>query len=168
MANERLRAAIRTAGYSAHELAVAVGADPRAVERWIDLGVEPVPSLRREVALLLRRPEDELWPRRGSRLDPNGPYQPRAVGRAAATLVPGWLLTLGGLVLVWVGVAVQASFSASNDETGLSGDAVAAWLFGGVALVAGAGFLLVTTYRYVAQRDEEYTMAVDRHTRPST
>lgn len=62
MANERLRDALNSAGFSSHDVAREVGVDPKTVERWIGQGRMPYPKHRGRVASLVGESESYLWP----------------------------------------------------------------------------------------------------------
>lgn len=62
MPNERLRAAIATAGLGLEDVAARVEVDPKTVERWITTGRLPHRSHRFVTAQLLGRDEAYLWP----------------------------------------------------------------------------------------------------------
>ncbi|KAA5829568.1 helix-turn-helix transcriptional regulator [Saccharopolyspora hirsuta] len=62
MANERLRAALRAAGFTLQELAQQVEVDTKTVERWISLERVPHRRTRRKVAELVKTDEVQLWP----------------------------------------------------------------------------------------------------------
>lgn len=57
MANERLRAAIATAGLTIEDVAARAEVDPKTVERWIRLGRLPHRAHRFATAKLLGRDE---------------------------------------------------------------------------------------------------------------
>jgi hypothetical protein len=60
--NQRLHDAIRKSGHRLSDLADAVGADPKTVERWITTGRLPRPSARQQLSGFLGVPESVLWP----------------------------------------------------------------------------------------------------------
>lgn len=60
--NERLRAALDTAGWTNAMLAEKIGVDPKTVERWITRGRTPHQAHRRQVVNLLGVQETYLWP----------------------------------------------------------------------------------------------------------
>src|SRR5947209_13407737 len=60
--NQRLHDAIRQSGRRFDDIADAVGADPKTVERWITTGRLPRPSSRQHLAEFLGVPESLLWP----------------------------------------------------------------------------------------------------------
>jgi transcriptional regulator with XRE-family HTH domain len=62
MSNERLRAAIRTAGLTPAALAEKLDVDPKTVERWVTKGRTPHLAHRRRVVDLLSVDETYLWP----------------------------------------------------------------------------------------------------------
>ncbi|MGI9614680.1 MAG: XRE family transcriptional regulator, partial [Acidimicrobiales bacterium] len=62
MANERLRDALNSAGFSPQDLASEIGVDPKTVERWIGQDRLPYPKHRGKVAAFLSEPESYLWP----------------------------------------------------------------------------------------------------------
>jgi transcriptional regulator with XRE-family HTH domain len=61
-ANERLRFAMVSAGFTARQLAEAVGVDPKTAERWVSTGRTPHPATAWKTADLLRADVLELWP----------------------------------------------------------------------------------------------------------
>lgn len=61
MRNERLAAAMRSAGVSQVRLASEVDVDPKTVERWIAQGRTPHPSHRAAAAALLGCNQGQLW-----------------------------------------------------------------------------------------------------------
>jgi transcriptional regulator with XRE-family HTH domain len=60
--NQRLHDAIRQNGHDLRDIADAVGADSKTVERWITTGRLPRPASRRKLAEVLGVPEAVLWP----------------------------------------------------------------------------------------------------------
>lgn len=62
MANERLRDALSSAGFSPRDLAAELGVDPKTVERWIGQDRLPYPKHRRRAAAFLGEAESYLWP----------------------------------------------------------------------------------------------------------
>ena len=62
MGNDRLRAAIGTAGLGIEDVAARVEVDPKTVERWISTGRVPHRPHRFAAAQLLCRDEAYLWP----------------------------------------------------------------------------------------------------------
>jgi len=60
--NQRLHDAIRQNGHGLGDIADAVGADSKTVERWITTGRLPRPAARRKLAEVLGVPEAVLWP----------------------------------------------------------------------------------------------------------
>ncbi|MFE6645642.1 XRE family transcriptional regulator [Nocardioides sp. NPDC057772] len=61
MRNERLAAAMRSAGVSQVRLAYEIDVDPKTVERWIAQGRTPHPRRRAAVAALLGCEQSQLW-----------------------------------------------------------------------------------------------------------
>lgn len=61
-ANERLRAALLTAGLTVDQLAERAGVDPKTCERWITQGRIPHERNARNVAIALREDLSYLWP----------------------------------------------------------------------------------------------------------
>jgi transcriptional regulator with XRE-family HTH domain len=61
-ANERLRAALLTAGLNSRQLAEAVGVDPKTAERWVSTGRTPHLSIAHRAAIVLREDLAYLWP----------------------------------------------------------------------------------------------------------
>ncbi|GAB2469272.1 hypothetical protein GCM10007967_24110 [Xylanimonas ulmi] len=176
MTNDRLRAAIASTGLTVDEFARLIGAAPQAVVLWISANVTPSPGNRGAAARLLGVGAEELWPnaesgaaprpqgtaRRGEAPSPS-PYWPRAVGRAAETLAAGWILTLAGLVLGTIAAVAAVDSWGPSDR-----DSTALFILSGLCMIAGAVCLLVTSHRFIAQRDEEYLMAVDQFKRERT
>lgn len=62
MPNERLRATLRSNGYTDAALAEEVGVDSKTVQRWMTKGRTPHPSTAQRVAKLLNVPAPWLWP----------------------------------------------------------------------------------------------------------
>ncbi|MBB5871209.1 transcriptional regulator with XRE-family HTH domain [Allocatelliglobosispora scoriae] len=62
MANERLRSAMGTGGYSTPKLAGELGVDPKTVERWITRGVVPHRTTALAAARVLGAQPNWLWP----------------------------------------------------------------------------------------------------------
>jgi hypothetical protein len=62
MANERLRAAITSAGHTTDTLAEELQVDPKTIQRWIALDRIPHRRSRQQVARLLDKEEAFLWP----------------------------------------------------------------------------------------------------------
>jgi transcriptional regulator with XRE-family HTH domain len=60
--NQRLHDAIRQSGLRFENVADAVGADPKTVERWITTGRLPRPASRQKLADALGVPVSLLWP----------------------------------------------------------------------------------------------------------
>jgi hypothetical protein len=64
MANDRLRAAMQAAHLDIEDVARAVGADPKTVQRWL-AGRSPRPRHRWALVDLLNEQEELLWPKDG-------------------------------------------------------------------------------------------------------
>lgn len=62
MSNERLRAAIASAGMSLQEFSERVAVDPKTVQRWIDRDRTPHRRHRMSAAALLGKSDGFLWP----------------------------------------------------------------------------------------------------------
>ena len=62
MPNDRLRAALLTAGSSPADLAETVGVDPKTPERWITASRTPYPKDRHAIAAMVQESEGYLWP----------------------------------------------------------------------------------------------------------
>jgi transcriptional regulator with XRE-family HTH domain len=62
MPNERLRDALLRKGLTPEQAAIAIGVDPKTVERWITRGRTPYPKHRHKLATLVRESESYLWP----------------------------------------------------------------------------------------------------------
>ncbi len=60
--NQRLHDAMRQCGWTATDLAVKLGVDPKTVERWITTGRQPHRDSREQAADLLGVPAPLLWP----------------------------------------------------------------------------------------------------------
>lgn len=60
--NERVRAALATAGMSPADLAGDLGVDPKTVERWVNPGRVPHRRTAQKAASALGRLPEELWP----------------------------------------------------------------------------------------------------------
>ncbi|MGH3734069.1 MAG: helix-turn-helix domain-containing protein [Micromonosporaceae bacterium] len=63
VANNRLRSALRSSGYSPQRFAEEVGVDPKTVQRWITTGRTPHRTTAMRAATLLTVSVDWLWPR---------------------------------------------------------------------------------------------------------
>lgn len=62
MANERLRSAISTSGFTFGQLGDQLGVDPKTIERWVSPGRLPHRTNRQSLAAALRKDEEFLWP----------------------------------------------------------------------------------------------------------
>ncbi|BCJ58963.1 DUF5753 domain-containing protein [Micromonospora endophytica] len=60
--NHALRAAMVEAGETAESLAAQVGVDPKTAARWVTPGRVPRPRRRTQLATILGRDIEELWP----------------------------------------------------------------------------------------------------------
>lgn len=80
MANERLRAALLTAGIDVTEAAVQVGVDRKTVERWIG-GRKPYARHQYALASLLKQDVAYLWP------DGRTPAEVREAGQAEVVAI---------------------------------------------------------------------------------
>jgi transcriptional regulator with XRE-family HTH domain len=61
MNNDRLRSALRSAGFSVAEFADELGVDPKTAQRWITLGRTPHRTTATRAAKLLSVPPSWLW-----------------------------------------------------------------------------------------------------------
>jgi transcriptional regulator with XRE-family HTH domain len=99
MANERLRAAIYSAGLGIDEVADELGKDRKTVERWIN-GHLPYPRNQHALAKLLSNDPGYLWP-------PDSAEQSRDLGMAEVLAIwPVRSLVTNGL---WLEVFEQAT-----------------------------------------------------------
>lgn len=62
MSNERLRDAMRRSGHDYESLGVAIGVDPKSVERWVTLGRVPFPRNQVDAARAVGEDSMWLWP----------------------------------------------------------------------------------------------------------
>ncbi|MFC8847023.1 MULTISPECIES: helix-turn-helix domain-containing protein [unclassified Micromonospora] len=60
--NHGLIAAMAQAGETAESLAAQVGVDPKTAQRWVSLGRIPRPQRRSQLAAILGRDVEDLWP----------------------------------------------------------------------------------------------------------
>jgi transcriptional regulator with XRE-family HTH domain len=68
--NRAVQTAMVAAGQTADSLAERIGVDPKTVARWVSQGRIPQTRYRAQVAQLLDRDEEELWPDAGRRGQP--------------------------------------------------------------------------------------------------
>ncbi|GAB3797045.1 Scr1 family TA system antitoxin-like transcriptional regulator [Micromonospora zhanjiangensis] len=100
MRNRTVQAAMAAAGQTADSLAERIGVDPKTVARWVTQGRIPQTRYRAQVAGLLDRDPEELWPDAGRRGQPAWVRQWIEIERTAVALrwyesavIPGLLQT---------------------------------------------------------------------------
>ena len=67
MVNDRLRDALLAARITYEELADKLGVNLKTVERWVSQARAPYPQFRHQIAVLVQKDENWLWPHGYSR-----------------------------------------------------------------------------------------------------